>query len=138
MDNAFEALIPLVAIVFTFGIPGLIIFYWIYLKHKERAKLMDMGLSPEEAKSYFRDLEKRPRNPLGTLKWGILITMVGIGLFIGIVLDEAGFKESLTGVMVLLFGGLGFIIYYFVASSKLKKMDEQKQIPQSAQNTAQN
>jgi hypothetical protein len=29
-----------------------------------------------------------------------------------------GFKDSLTGVMVLLFGGLGFLIYYFVIRNK--------------------
>ena len=139
MNDLFEGLIPLAAIVFTFGIPGVIIFYWIYLKHKERAKLMDMGLSPQEARDYFREQEKRPKNPLSTLKWGILITMIGIGLFIGILLDEAGFKDELTGVMILLFGGLGFIIYYFVASSKLKKQDEQNRIQSSSQqNTAQN
>ncbi len=131
MISVAEAFIPIIAIIFTFGIPGAIIFYWIYLKHKERTKLMDMGLSPQEAREYFRDLDKKPKNPLGSLKWGILFSMVGIGLFIGIVLDEAGFQDSLTGVMVLLFGGLGFIIYYFVANSKLKK--DQQITAQSSQ-----
>jgi hypothetical protein len=127
MNNFFEAFIPLVAIVFTFGIPGILIFYWIYIKHKERTKLMDMGLSPQEARDYFREQEKKPKNPLSTLKWGILFAMVGIGLFFGIMLDEAGFKDELTGVMVLLFGGLGFIIYYVIAVKKMKK-DEQAQV----------
>ncbi len=126
MNNFLENLVPLFALVFTFGIPGVIIFYWIYLKHKERTKLMDMGLSPQEARDYFREQERKPKNPLSSMKWGILLTMIGMGLFIGILLDEAGFKDSLTGVMVLLFGGLGFIIYYFVASSKLKKEDINK------------
>lgn len=121
MNNAAEAFVPIIAIIFTFGIPGAIIFWYLYIKHKERTKLMDMGLTPQEAREYFRDMEKKPKNPLGSLKWGILLSMVGIGLFIGIVLDEAGFHDSLTGVLVLLFGGLGFIIYYFVANSKLKK-----------------
>jgi F0F1-type ATP synthase assembly protein I len=121
MHDFAEAFVPMIAIVFTFGIPGMLIFYSIYIKHKERTKLMDMGLTPQEAREYFRDMEKKPKSPLGTLKWGILFTMVGIGLFIGILLDEAGFKDELTGVMVLLFGGLGFIIYYIVASMKLKK-----------------
>ncbi|MBZ0201747.1 MAG: hypothetical protein K8I03_01885 [Ignavibacteria bacterium] len=121
MNNFAEAFVPVIAIIFTFGIPGALIFWYLYIKHKERTKLMDMGLSPQEARDYFRDLDKKSKNPLGSLKWGILFTMVGIGLFVGIVLDEAGFKDSLTGVMVLLFGGLGFIIYYFVANAKLKK-----------------
>jgi hypothetical protein len=121
MHDFAEAFVPAIAIIFMFGIPGMLIFYHIYLKHKERTKLMDMGLSPQEARDYFREMEKKPKNPMGTLKWGILLTMIGIGLFLGILLDEAGFKDELTGVMVLLFGGLGFIIYYFVASSKIKK-----------------
>lgn len=121
MNSVAEAFIPIIAIIFTFGIPGALIFWYLYIKHKERTKLMDMGLTPQEARDYFREKERRPKNPLSSLKWGILLSMVGIGLFFGILLDEAGFKESLSGVMVLLFGGLGFIIYYFVASSKIKK-----------------
>lgn len=126
MSHVAEAFIPIIAIIFTFGIPGALIFWYLYIKHKERTKLMDMGLSPQEARDYFRETEKRPKNPLSSLKWGILLSMIGIGLFFGILLDEAGFKDELTGVMVLVFGGLGFIIYYFVATSKLKK-DQQVQ-----------
>ena len=132
MSNFMENLVPLFALVFTFGIPGVLIFWHLYIKHKERTKLMDMGLTPQEARDYFREQEKRPKNPLNTLKWGILLSMIGIGLFIGILLDEAGFKDELTGVMVLLFGGLGFIIYYFIASTKLKK-DTQAQQQNSQQ-----
>ncbi len=121
MNSVAEAFIPIIAIIFTFGIPGALIFWYLYIKHKERTKLMDMGLTPQEARDYFREKERRPKNPLSSLKWGILLSMVGIGLFFGILLDEAGYKDSLSGVMVLLFGGLGFIIYYFVASSKIKK-----------------
>jgi membrane protease YdiL (CAAX protease family) len=126
MNNLAEAFIPIIAIIFTFGIPGALIFWFLYIKHKERTKLMDMGLSPQEARDYFKEQERKPKNPLSSMKWGILLTMIGLGLFIGILLDEAGFKDSLTGVMVLLFGGLGFIIYYFVASSKIRKEDATK------------
>jgi|SRR4030095_151837 uncharacterized membrane protein YkgB len=118
MNNFLENLVPLMAIIFTFGIPGVIIFWYLYIKHKERTKLMDMGLTPQEAREYFKETERKPKNPYSSLKWGILLTMIGIGLFIGIVLDEMGFKDSLTGVMVLLFGGIGFLIYYFVVRNK--------------------
>ncbi len=133
MNSVAEAFIPIIAIIFTFGIPGALIFWYLYIKHKERTKLMDMGLTPQEARDYFREKERRPKNPLSSLKWGILLSMIGIGLFFGILLDEAGFKDSLSGVMVLLFGGLGFIIYYFVANSKLKK---DAQIQQSSKEVA--
>lgn len=126
MNNAIEAVIPVVAIIFTFGIPGALIFWALWIKHKERTKLMDMGLSPQEARDFFRETEKRPRNPYGSLKWGILLSMVGLGLFIGILLDELGFKSEITGVLVLLFAGIGFIIYYIIASSKMKKDEAAK------------
>lgn len=132
MNNAIESVIPVVAIVFTFGIPGALIFWFIWIKHKERTKLMDMGLSPQEARDFFRETEKRPKNPYSTLKWGILFTSVGIGLFIGILLDELGFKSEITGVLVLLFAGIGFITYYIIASSKMKKDEAKKQV--TAQN----
>jgi uncharacterized membrane protein YkgB len=119
MNNFLENLVPLFALIFTFGVPGLLIFWYLYIKHKERTKLMDMGLSAQEAREYFKELEKKPKNPYSSLKWGILLTMIGLGLFIGIILDEMGFKESLTGVMVLLFGGIGFLIYYFVIRKKV-------------------
>jgi F0F1-type ATP synthase assembly protein I len=127
MNNAIESFIPVVGIVFTFGIPGALIFWYLWVKHKERIKLMDMGLSPQEASDYFKETEKRPKNPYSSLKWGILLSMVGLGLFIGILLDELGFKSEITGVLVLLFGGLGFIIYYLIVNSKIKKNDAAKQ-----------
>ena len=118
MNDFVEGLIPLTAIIFTFGIPGVIIFWYIYIRHKERTKLMDMGLSPQEAREYFRDLERRPKNPYSSLKWGILATMVGLGLFLGIILDEMGFKDSITGALITLFVGIGFLIYYFIIRNK--------------------
>ncbi len=126
MEHAAEAMIPVIGIIFTFGIPGVLIFWFIWVKHKERTKLMDMGLSPQEARDYFRESEKRPKNPYSSLKWGILFTAVGIGLFIGIILDELGFKSEVTGVLVLLFAGIGFIVYYIIASSKMKKDEAAK------------
>ena len=43
MDHAIESFIPVVAIVFTFGIPGIIIFWWLYTKHRERMRLIEKG-----------------------------------------------------------------------------------------------
>jgi F0F1-type ATP synthase assembly protein I len=128
MNNAIESFIPIIGIIFTFGIPGALIFWYIWIKHKERTKLMDMGLSPQEARDYFRETEKRPRNPYSSLKWGILFASVGVGLFLGIILDELGFKSEITGVLVLLFAGIGFIVYYVIASSKMKKDEAAKQV----------
>lgn len=121
MESFAESLIPLVAIIFTFGIPGVIIFYAIYNSHRERMKLMDMGLTPEEVKNYFKDSHRKPRNPYSALKWGLLLAFVGVALFIGFIINEVwDVSESVTPALVLLFGGLGFIIYYLLVRSKLQ------------------
>ena len=116
-----EALIPMVAIVFTFGIPGVIIFWWLYTKHRERMRLIEKGLTPEEVKAYFTETNNKPRNPYSSLKWGILLTFLGIGIFVANLFE--GIYDLEEGVMmgiIVLFAGIGFLVYYGVVSSKLK------------------
>ena len=56
MEGFLENLIPLVAIVFTFGIPGIIIFWYLHNKHMERMKIIEKGFTPEEARAFFGPL----------------------------------------------------------------------------------
>ena len=116
-----EALIPMVAIVFTFGIPGVIIFWWLYTKHRERMRLIEKGLTPEEVKAYFTETNNKPRNPYSSLKWGILLTFLVIGIFLANLFE--GIYDLEEGVMmgiIVLSAGIGFLVYYGVVSSKLK------------------
>jgi hypothetical protein len=87
MHDAIEAIIPIFAIIFTFGIPGVIIFWAIQSKHRERMKLIDRGLTPEEVRAYFRDADKKPRNPYSVLKWGMLFLFLGLAVFIANILE---------------------------------------------------
>lgn len=123
MHDFAEALIPIFGIIFTFGIPGLIIFWAIQSKHRERMKLIDKGLTPEEVRAYYTEGEKKPKNPYSTLKWGILFAFLGLGLFVSYILSEGyDMNDSFTTpALLLLFGGIGFIVYFIIASSKMKK-----------------
>ncbi|MBS1493515.1 MAG: hypothetical protein JST55_08390 [Bacteroidetes bacterium] len=129
MNNAAEALIPIFGIIFTFGIPGIIIFWWLYTRHRERMRLIEKGLAPEEVKSYFSSTSvSKPRNAFSALKWGILITFLGLGIFIANLLeDKYNMSDGMTTGLVFVFGGLGFILYYVLVKSKLtdKKQGEQ-------------
>jgi Domain of unknown function (DUF6249) len=119
MGTAFEVMIPIIAIIFTFGIPGIIIFWAIQSKHRERMKLIERGLTPEEVKEYFKVSDKRPRNPYATLKWGILALSLGIGFFLANILEytlEIG--EDFMPALLLFFGGAGFIVYYMIVRTK--------------------
>jgi len=132
MDHFLGNLIPLFAIIFTFGIPGIIIFWALHNRHKERMRLIEKGLTADEVKDYFKGFNTRSGpNPYTSLRRGILFTMIGLGLFLGIILEEAGFTESLIPVMLLLFAGFGFLIYYVVLNSKLKKDNEVNNIAKS-------
>lgn len=116
-----EALVPLVAIVFTFGIPGIIVFWWLYTKHRERMRLIEKGLTPDEVKAYFADSNTKPKNPYSSLKWGILLTFLGVGIFIANLLE--GMYDVEEGVMmgiIVLSAGLGFLVYYSIVSAKIK------------------
>lgn len=121
MHSAIESFIPVVAIVFTFGIPGIIIFWWLYTKHRERMRLIEKGLTPEEVKAYFADVNTKPRNPYSSLKWGILLTFLGIGIFLANLFEDLyDIEEGVMMGIIVLCAGLGFLVYYAVVSSKLK------------------
>jgi hypothetical protein len=134
MNDFLGNLIPLFGVIFTFGVPGIIIFWYLHNRHIERMKLIDKGLTSDEVREYYKGFNARSGpNPYSALKWGILFTMVGLGIFIGILLEAAGFTDSLVPVMILLFAGLGFLIYYGVLSSKRKKENENKPAVQNPQ-----
>lgn len=119
--NPLESLIPMVAIIFTFGIPGVIIFWWLYTKHRERMRLIEKGLTPEEVKAYFADNNTKPRNPYSSLKWGILLTFLGAGIFLANLLEDMyDIEEGVMMGLIVLSVGLGFLVYYAIVSSKIK------------------
>lgn len=121
-----EALIPVVAIIATFGIPGIIIFWAIYTKHRERMRLIEKGLPPEEVKAYFAG-ESKPSNPYSALKWGILLTFVGAGIFLGNLLEDMyDASEGIIFGIILLSAGLGFLIYFAIVSAKSKNKSLQQ------------
>ena len=119
--NFFEGLIPLFAIIFTFGIPGILIFFWLYAKHREKMRLIEKGLSSEEAKIYFKDFKVKTMNPYSALKWGILLAFFGAGLIIGNILEtQYDFDEGVVFGLIILFVGLGALLYYTILNFKLK------------------
>ena len=123
----FEAVIPIFAMIFTFGIPGLIIFWYLYIKHKERMRMMEKGLTPADMKAFYMESERKPKNPYSALKWGILFLFVGLGIFISnIVYYQYDFDEGLGFGITITFAGLGLLLYYSIVSAKLRRTEEKK------------
>ncbi len=116
-----EEFAPVVAIVFTFGTIGLIWGSIIFTRHKERMTMIERGLKAEDIKSlYIRHTMQL--SPLSSLKWGMVIVSVGIAILIGMWMHNVlMFDEGVFPGLIAAFGGLGLVLFYFVANKKVKE-----------------
>jgi hypothetical protein len=128
MERITELVIPLFGIIFTIGLPLLLVFWIIYTKHRERMRLIEKGLTPEEVKQYFkRDEKVRASHPYGALKWGIIIFSLGVGIFVAHLLeDKFDVGDGISGGTILIFLGAGFLIYYLLVRSQSTSVSNNK------------
>ena len=108
-----------VAVPFMFVIVlGMVILYGIYAKHRERIIMVEKGMSSEDIKAiYTRSIQ---RDPLSSLKWGILFVLAGIAIMLGNYLHEQyNVDEAVIEGMVCLFVGIGLVLFYSVATKKV-------------------
>jgi hypothetical protein len=80
-------------------------------KNHERIKLIEKGLNPDEGLN-ISDYRKQTN-----LKNGVLLVSLAIGLFVGhlLVISYDELDSFITYLsMLLLFGGIGFLINFFI------------------------
>jgi hypothetical protein len=97
-----------ILLIIAFPVCGLI-GYYIKTKNQERMKLIDKGVNPDEGLS-ISEYGKQTN-----LKNGVLFLSLGIGLFIGhlLVINYEQMDNFITyATMLLIFGGIGFLINY--------------------------
>lgn len=111
---------PIFVVFIIFTTLGVTIYTWLSSRHKERMAMIEKGVSPADFKSAsLRDFLKP--NPLSSLKWGMLAMFIGIGIMVATFLDRSLYMaDSVYPASMFLFGGLGLVIFYFIASRKLK------------------
>ena len=101
--NDLEFLIPVAFFALVYGI------FHLYVRRKERLALIDKGLTA----SIFNS----EANVSPSLKYGIFSIGIAIGFLMGELLCE--YTRMNEGVaylsMIFLFGGIGLVIYYFIA-----------------------
>ncbi len=102
---------PLV-ILLIIAIPVCVLFgYYIKTKNQERMKLIEQGINPDEGLS-ISEYRKQTN-----LKNGVLFLSLGLGLFIGhlLVINYEILDKFITYLaMLLIFGGVGFLINYMI------------------------
>lgn len=122
MDGEF--LVP----IFLFGGTAAVLWKFFEGRHKERMTMIEKGVTPADFKSggigpFWKS------NILSNLKWGLLFAFAGIGLFVGEQLHQYLNFDDETSVFasMLIFGGLALIIFYFIASKKIKENQSDEQ-----------
>lgn len=111
---------PIFVVFIVFATIGVVVYTWLSSRHKERMAMIEKGVTPCDFKSGSLKEVFAP-HPLCSLKWGMLAMFVGIGLLVGNLLDHAFYiNDSVYPASMLIFGGLGLILFYFIASRKMK------------------
>lgn len=99
----------IVAIISVFGTIPLIVF--LVHRHKERQALIEKGM---DLSSLVVD---KKCSTLESLKYGILLIGLAIGILIGNILDAyTGLNEEVSYFsMIFLFGGIALLLFYTMA-----------------------
>ncbi|MCD7976084.1 MAG: hypothetical protein LUG51_02605 [Tannerellaceae bacterium] len=115
-------LIPILGIICIFGLP-MLFFILVGLKktqtkHVERMAMIERGFVLEEPKSH--------PNYYSALRNGLVMIGLSLGGVVGVLMRITVFPDfwemdMLIVLMILLGGGIGFIVYFFIARMLLKK-----------------
>jgi hypothetical protein len=73
-----DILIPFVVFAAIFGI----VFVVVSARNRERMAMIEKGVNPKDFMTH------KPVSVYGVLKWGLLLVGIGLGLFLGSLLDE--------------------------------------------------
>lgn len=111
-----EIFIVLIIFSAIFGI----IFVVFSARNRERMAMIEKGVSP---KDFMTERSGKP-NAYGILKWGLLLVGIGLGLFIGSLLETYTEiqEEPAYFAAALFFGGLGLVLAFLIS----KKADEKE------------
>lgn len=115
-------LVPIFAIVFSFGIPGFILLRFLDVRNKERMALIDKGASIQDLKEMFRTTANSARSNLNNLRFGLLAFFIGGGLFIVIQLHSLyNWPDEFVPAFILLSGGAALIVFYVIVARLERK-----------------
>ena len=95
----------------VFGACFGIVYVAVTAKNRERLAMIDKGMNP------FENRKVRKSNTYTLLKWSLLIIGLGLGVFVGSILDTTTVLPEVASYFgsILLFGGLGLAVAYLIS-----------------------
>jgi hypothetical protein len=95
------------------------------IRKKERLMLIQAGLDPAT-------FDKSEKTSLSTVKLGMLLVAVGLGILIANIIVRFGVmdRDATVFSLVFLFGGISLLVSYFLEKKQLKE-----QLPAETENT---
>jgi hypothetical protein len=101
--------------IFFFACITTVLAAYILSRHKERMTIIDKGLKAEDYVALYK-AAGRQVYPMSSLKWGLILTLVGIGVLVGLWLQQAyDLEEGLFFGLIALAAGLGLLAFYAIA-----------------------
>jgi uncharacterized protein DUF6249 len=119
-----EEIIPVVAIVFTFGIPGAVLVVWFTLNYHKRRRLMELhhaermaaierGMDIPPLPIELIDGRSTPKRRRSALLPGLIWAFIGLAFVVGAI-TRGGDEIPVFAGLIPLGIGLAYLIYYFV------------------------
>jgi FtsH-binding integral membrane protein len=105
-NMAENILIPLIIFSSLFGI----VYVIVTARNRERMAMIEKDMNP-------KDFIQQPRsNTYGILKWSLLLVGVGLGLFVGSMLETYSELAEVSAYFAsaLFFGGLGLLAAFLI------------------------
>ncbi|HKS54040.1 MAG TPA: DUF6249 domain-containing protein [Steroidobacteraceae bacterium] len=125
-----EEIIPVVAIVFTFGIPGVVLIVWFTLNYHKRRRLMELhhaermaaierGMDIPPLPIELIDGRSTPKRRRSALLPGLIWAFIGLAFVVG-ALTNGGEEIPVFAGLIPLGIGLAYLIYYFAEGRKVE------------------
>jgi hypothetical protein len=121
-DTFMADLIPLVAIVATFGMPVLIVALVFYFRHRQRSETLALAreflakgqpVPPELLASAGRGLDNSPRGAACDRRKGFKLTFIGLGIAAAFYINDPHGNEWGWGLIPMIIG-IGFLFSAWV------------------------
>lgn len=119
-----KELVPIVAIVFTFGLPAFIVWALVSRRYKERVELIRQGINPDSNTLTLSFPGAK------ALMWGLIFLAVGLaGIIHTLVMGRIGDRELFFLAIASVMVGLAMLLYYrLIADQRERAREIQEQL----------